>query len=232
LLTANNGQTLIIEAGVRFDTIKKALQYNLRNVVGCIITHEHKDHCKAAESMMLAGINCYSTAGTLDAIGVKSHRAMIIGKDQIFSLGDFRLKAFGVKHDVSDPVGYLINHEECGTVLFLTDTYYCEYTFPPLNNILVEANYCQKILDDRLKRGENPKVVRDRVIESHLSIDNCKALLKANDLSKVNNIVLIHLSDKNSDEKRFKREVEELTGKTVHIAEAGLEIDHFNDSPF
>jgi hypothetical protein len=41
----------------------------------------------------------------------------------------------------------------------------------------------------------------------------------------VNNIVLIHLSDSNSDARRFKNEISELTGKNVSIAESGITID-------
>jgi ribonuclease BN (tRNA processing enzyme) len=70
------------------------------------------------------------------------------------------------------------------------------------------------------------------VIESHMSLSTCKDLLKANDLSQVNNIVLIHLSDGNSDAKRFEAEVQEVTGKTVHVANAGLVIENFNKQPF
>ena len=73
---------------------------------------------------------------------------------------------FDVKHDVAEPLGFLIEHEECGLVLFLTDSYYSEYTFPGLNNIIVEANYDQRILDQRLANGEDPKFLRDRVIVS------------------------------------------------------------------
>jgi len=82
-----------------------------------------------------------------------------------------------------------------------------------------------------MRAGENPKFLHDRVITSHMSLDNCKGMLGANDLTAVNNIVLIHLSDGNSDARRFKKEVEEQTGKTVHVAEAGMVLD-FNKTPF
>lgn len=56
-------------------------------------------------------------------------------------------------------------------------------------------------------------------------------MLAANDLSQVNNIVLIHLSDSNSDEKQFQKEVSELTRKNVTVASNGIEIQ-FNKTPF
>lgn len=229
----NEYEALLIECGVRFDKIKEALNFNLRKVVGCIITHEHKDHCKSVTDVMKAGINVYATFGTLNAMGVSiNHRANAIVPEQTYMLGSFKVIAFKVQHDCADPVGYLINHEETGTVLFLTDSYYSKYTFRGLNNVIIEANYCQSILDKRLEGGENPKFLRDRVITSHMSIQTCKELLQANDLSAVNNIVLIHLSDGNSDQHRFKKEIEETTGKLVHVATPGLVIDNFHKQPF
>ncbi len=65
----------------------------------------------------------------------------------------------------------------------------------------------------------------------HFSLENCKDMLKANDLRQVNNIVLIHLSDSNSDEKQFHKEVLELTNKNVHVASNGMVID-FKKTPF
>ena len=47
---------------------------------------------------------------------------------------------------------------------------------------------------------------------------NVKEFLRANDLSKVEEIHLLHLSDGNSDEARFKREIQELTGRVVMVA--------------
>ena len=64
-----------------------------------------------------------------------------------------------------------------------------------------------------------------------MHLDTCKGLLLANDLSQVNNIVLIHLSDSNSDEMRFQKEIAAATGKLVPVAVAGLEIE-FNKTPY
>jgi phosphoribosyl 1,2-cyclic phosphodiesterase len=231
-LLSNEKEALLIECGVRVEKIKQALGYNMRKAVACIVTHEHKDHCKAVKEVMACGINVWATAGTHNAMGTgDSHRAKVCGVDNRFEVGGFTIKAFPIEHDCADPVGYLIRHQECGKVLFMTDTKYSEYTFPGLNNVIIEANYCQDIIDRRMKEEENPKFLRDRVIDSHMSLDTCKLTLQANDLSQVNNIVLIHLSSSNSDADRFKREVEQTTGKVVHVATPGMTIP-FNKGPF
>lgn len=233
ILQSSSGEALLIECGVNFNEIKKALQFNLKNVVGCVITHEHQDHCKSVRDVMAAGINVWTSELTHEAMQTTMHHRVCIIKpnDAAITINSFKVRAFNVKHDAAEPVGYLIQHAECGTVLFLTDSYYCEYNFTGLNNIIIEANYCQTILDAKLAAGTNPKFLRDRVIQSHMSLQTCKATLQAYDLSKVQNIVLIHLSDGNSDEKRFKREVEEVTGKQVYVAGSNQIID-FNKTAF
>lgn len=234
----NDQEKLIIECGVNIDVIKRGLGFNLNPVVGCIMTHNHGDHSKSAQGLMKMGVKVYATKGTHDALGTTSHhRAVIlpIEKEQeygeVVHIGSFRVIPFTVIHDVPHPVGFLINHPECGTVLFVTDTIYVKQRFRNLNNIIVEANFCQKILDQRLQKGENPQFLRDRIFKSHMSLATCKELLLANDLSKVNNIVLIHLSDRNSDAARFQREISEITGKNVHVAKEGMVLP-FNKTPF
>lgn len=235
-LLEDEKETLILEAGLRFDAIKKALKFNLRKVVGCLISHEHGDHCKGAAEMVAAGITLYATPGTHKGINAflkmpRSHRQIDIIQGVQFYVGSFRIIPFDVKHDAYQPCGFLINHPETGTILFVTDTYYVPNTFRGLNNVIVEANFCQKILDERMANGESPDFLRNRIFKSHMSLATCKDLLRANDLSKVNNIVLIHLSDSNSDAKRFQKEVTEVTGKVVHIAEPGLQVN-FSKQPF
>lgn len=235
LLEAADG-SLLIECGVRFQQIKQALEWNLTKLVGCIITHEHGDHACGVKELTHAGINVYATAGTCEELLNKwkanPHRIHPRHTELPFSLGPFRIIAFKTIHDTKEPCGFLIHHPECGVVLFLTDTVYSPFTFKGLNNIIVEANYCDEILEERRMNGNTVEAVRDRVIESHMSLKNCKDLLAANDLSQVNNIVLIHLSDGHSHARRFKQEVEQLTGKRVHIAESGMVIENFEMTPF
>lgn len=228
LFEARNS-TLIVELGVPFREVKQSLNFDLRKVAGAIVTHEHLDHSKGIRDAIQHGINVHASAGTIEATGIKSHRLKPIKSGQTFMVGEFKVKAFDVKHDCKEPLGFLINHPECGNTLFITDSYYVAYTFRNLNNILVEANYSQKIVDERTLNGSLNSLVRDRVLESHMSIDTCIQLLKANDLTKVNNIVLIHLSDGNSNEKMFHDEVTKATGKMVHVASKGMKIK-FNET--
>ena len=234
LLEDSKGKILMIECGVRFKEVLKAVSFSVKSIVGCIISHEHGDHAKGINEVLAAGIKVVASDGTLSKMGVSSnHNTVGLGVSiNSIVLGQYQIKSFDVNHDAAQPLGFLVRHPELGTMLFLTDTYYCEYVFPGLTSILVEANYCENILKERVDSGSSPKFLRDRVIQSHLSLKNCKELLSANDLSKVNDIVLIHLSDKNSHAARFQQEVQELTGKKTHIAVPGLVIENFGLDPF
>lgn len=222
-------EALLIECGVRFSDLKAALNFNFKKVRCCILTHEHQDHAKSIKELMAAGIDVFSTEGTHEALGTTMHhRACMLHHHKSFTVGNFKIMGFDVLHDAADPSGFLIYHPECGNVLFITDLIFCGYTFPNLNNIIIEANYDEAIAKQKLNDME---FLRNRIIKSHMSLKTCVKTLKANDLSNVNNIVLIHLSDGNSNENLFLDTVTKATGKTVTVADAGLVMD-FNKRPF
>lgn len=230
-LLENEKEALLIECGVNFKEIKAAVNFNINKIVGCIVTHEHGDHAKSIKEVMEAGINVYATKGTHDTCwSAGNHRAnILVTYTKVVAIGKFKILPFKINHDAAEPCGFLINHPETGNVLFLTDTYYSGYTFRNLNNIIIEANYCPEIARRKLSEME---FLRSRIIKSHMSIDTCIDFLKANDLSKVNNIVLIHLSDSNSNERQFREKVQGATGiHNVTVADNGLVME-LNKTPF
>ncbi len=221
----NDKEALIIEAGVRFSEVKKALKWQLSKVVGAVITHEHNDHAKYVRDFVSNGITVLALPSVFRAKGIDS----LSFRKEIepmhgYIVGSFRVFAMPVCHDVPC-VGFIIEHEDMGRMLFVTDTMMLEYRVPGLNHILLEANYAEDILDAKIEAGSVPLSMKPRLIHSHMEIETTKGILRANDLSGVNEIVLIHLSNGNSDERRFVREVQETSGKPVYAAVAGLELN-------
>lgn len=234
----NESEALLLEAGKPFKHVLAALGGNVRKVVGCLITHEHGDHASRIGEVLNYAIPVYATQGTIEGAQryIKSdYKPKPLQKTgdsyARFKIGGFTVIPFATKHDANEPTGYYIHHKETGGVLFATDTYYLPCTFKGLSNILIECNYHPDILADRVASGAIPAALQERVRRSHLSYFTCIEALQANDLTAVNNIVLIHLSDGNADREMFKQGVERATGKTVHIANPGLSIQ-FNKTPF
>lgn len=233
LLIDETGKALAIEAGVRFSDVQKALNFEVSKLLGCLISHEHGDHAKYTHQMMQSSIDVYCSMGTATHFGGTSrpHRLHPVEPNVIFNIGDFKIYPFDVIHDAAQPLGFLINHPESGNILFITDTFYSEFTFKNLNNIILEVNYDGGILEENIASGRLNPSIRKRIITSHMSLKTAKELLSANDLSQVNNIVLIHLSDGNSHAINFQKEIQSHTGKLVTVADTGTEIN-LSKTPF
>jgi phosphoribosyl 1,2-cyclic phosphodiesterase len=209
---------LLLECGIRYRDIQKALNFQMSDIAGCLLSHEHNDHCKAYKEVMKSGIDIYASAGTFEAMRATGHRLKPVQSKKQFKLGAWTILPFDVQHDVSSPLGFLLVNQLGEKLLFATDTYYIKYLFNGLTHIMIECNYSMDILNENIANGSVPAVMKKRLMKSHFSLENVKEFLRANDLSKVQEIWLLHLSDSNSDEERFKREIMELSGKVVYVA--------------
>jgi len=215
----SDGHTvLLLECGISIQRIREGLGFRLSEIDGCLISHSHKDHCKAVGDVIKAGIDIYLSQGTKAALGVEGHRVKAVKALEQFSIGTFTILPFDTQHDAQEPLGYLIYSKVTGEkLLFATDTYYIKYKFQGLTHIMVECNYASDILYDNITKGLVPEGLKNRLLKSHFSLDNVKNFLLANDLSKVKGVYLMHLSSGNSDAGRFKREIQEITGRQVFI---------------
>ena len=228
----NGTEALIIECGCPVQDALRALDFNTKKVVGCIISHVHGDHFKYIEDY-LQYFPCYCSQGTINS--KKDWKTMrrpnVLVNLKTVSLGNFSIRPSDVKHDAPEPFGFIIKHPEIGTLIFATDTYYIKYKFDDLTKIMIECNYDLDILKDNVCNGSVHHKLEERTLQSHMSLEHCKSMLKSNDLSGVTDIVLLHLSANNSEPDRFKKEIEQLTGIPTTIAKKGLEMP-FNKNPF
>ncbi|MBO6117330.1 MAG: MBL fold metallo-hydrolase [Bacteroidales bacterium] len=226
----NDKEALVLEAGMPLSKVTDILG-GVAKVKGCLITHEHSDHTKYIEQFMARGIKCYATLGTMENIKFeKKFRPERVTIGEKFRLGGFYVYPFRTFHDyptlrVKESCGYLIHHEETGTILFATDTKYLENKFANLSNILIECNYKTALLEENALLGIIDKKRAERTLETHMSLATCKETLLANDLKNVNNIVLIHLSKDNAEPESFKTEISLATGKKVYVAKKGLSLN-------
>jgi len=214
----DDGQTqLLIELGISFKKIREALNFQVSKVSAALISHSHQDHCKGVSKALDASMNIYMSKATRDEIGVEHNRIKTFKTKEQFRVGSFTILPFPIKHDVENH-GFLIQSNNGKRLLFATDTYYVRFIFKDLNYIMIEANYSEAILNENIKFGHIHELLGSRIKSSHFSLENLLVFLKANDLTKVQEIHLLHLSDKNSDAALFKKTVQEQTGKLVFIA--------------
>jgi len=210
LLSGNS--ILLLEAGVKAKAARKTIGYGLSAVDGCLITHSHGDHAKGAVDFMGAGVDCFMTRETADAIGATGHHLRIIEPLVQFQVGIWTILPFPTEHDAPGSVGYLISDgkEKC---LFITDSYFCRYRFNGVSIFAVECNYSDETISPDLHPTR-----KQRLLESHFSLKNVVDFLKASDLTKCREIHLLHLSDENSDAELFKTTVQAATGVPVYVA--------------
>jgi len=223
----NQNSALLIECGVKIDQIKKALDYNIAKVDACLITHEHKDHSMSIKQVQGHGIPTIASKGTYDALNISEDcRDYVLSSGETKILKDWRIRAFDTCHDVTEPLGFIIEHPECGPILFATDTYKIKYHFKPFQfeTIIIEANYCEEILSQITQR-KGFDIVNSRRLRSHMSYQTAALTLSKMDLTRCRNIVLIHLSDGLTHEIDFKENLQALFGITVTIATPGIELE-------
>ena len=176
--------SLLIEAGIPWKNILQGLEYDIRQVVGCLCTHEHKDHSKAILDVAKAGIDVYTSQCTIDALCLKHYRLNAITNKEQFQVGDFTIVSFDTEHDAEDPRGFLVQYIPTGErLLFITDTYYSKYRFPGLNYICIECNYIKDTLDANIANGYVDEAMKPRLLQSHFSLEHVKNFLRANDFT-------------------------------------------------
>ncbi|WP_446897463.1 MBL fold metallo-hydrolase [Clostridium sp. LBM24168] len=224
----NEKEILVLECGLPYKTIQKGLNFNLSNIVGCLVSHEHKDHSKAIIDLLNNAVDVYSSEGTYEKLLVfHNYHTKVIKSEHQFKIGDFTILPFEIEHDATEPLGFLIQHKDMGKLLFITDSYYCQYKFTGLNHIMIECNYSMDILQDNIDKNLVHPVLAGRLLKSHFNLENVEKFMEETDLKSVRDITLLHLSAGNSDEKRFKEEIERLTGVPTHVADRDLEIELF-----
>lgn len=210
-----DGKTrLLLDAGISFKRIQVGCGFRTSSIDACLVTHRHGDHAMAIPKLLQRGIKVYSNANVAGIYkGVQVLTAL-----KEFDINTLRILPFEVEHDV-ECYGYQVTSTETSEKLvYITDSAYVKYTFAELTHIMIEANYAQEIIIDNARKERIPLYLAERVIETHMSIETLLELLRANDMSAVRQIYLLHLSDGNSDAEDFRRQVQQETGAEVYIA--------------
>ncbi len=207
-LESETGEVLLLDCGMPVTDIKKALNWNIKNIVGCVVTHGHSDHLKPStyENLWMSGIRIekpYTDAEPLNA----------------YCMGDFVIHTFEVPHDGTDNRGMMIRCDG-KTLLYITDSEYVRYNFKKfeVDYIICECNFQDELVD---MEAEN----LNHIYRGHMSLETCIDFLKANATDKLRHIILCHLSKVNADPIECQMAVcKAIPNVMVHVAYKGLEL--------
>lgn len=222
-VTAANGKRLLIECGCTWPKLRQALNSDLSNIAGCLVSHSHFDHSWAINDVMLNGIDVYAGYATFDSLGIDTvdeHRAKAIYDCDRFKIGKtfevlpFELWADKEKsayaHDV--PIfGFVIfdmPRKEC--MLFVTDASVIVPRFALQFNIIsVCCNYDGEILHALEDAGKIDTGLANRLLGSHMEYRATKQYIKKYcNKKKCTEIWLLHLSQSNIDAEKVRAEFE------------------------
>lgn len=214
-----DGRTrILVECGCTFKQLQANIGFKTTMYAGCLITHEHSDHSKAAIQLAKRGMAIYATPGTLEALKLDNPKYLTYPMEynEPRKIGSLTAMAFPTVHNAAEPCGWVITSTKTGeSLVFATDTYRIGYKFAGATEIAIECNYATELVSDDL-----PEIVRRRIEHSHMSLEACKEFLLAQDLSTVGRIWLVHLSRERSKAEEFRRYIEDATGVRTLVAEA------------
>ncbi len=230
-LLESDDSVLAIEAGIPFREVKQALGWDISRLSACIVSHRHGDHAAHVKDFVSAGVTVFALPDVFTHAGMKNRvccKEVWPGKG--YRIGRWSIIPINVVHDVPC-VGYIIEHPEMGRTVFVTDTMMLEYRIPRVSHYMVECNYADDVLQRNIDNGSVLPMMRERLHGTHMELETTKGIIAGADRSCLENVVLIHLSDGNSDEKRFVAEIEAVCGVPTYAADKGMEID-FSLLPF
>lgn len=209
LYTEDEG--IVIDAGVGVRTLKKHLKsygLSLFGTLGILITHDHADHVRSVGCLSNDyNLPVYATKEAHEGIGknwsvrkkINPDLKRFITKNVPFQLGSLTITPFGIPHDSTDNVGYVIEKNGV-TFVLMTDighlTEEMKQIIKRANYLVIEADYEQQMLET----GPYPQHLKDRIAGplGHQSNYECAMALAENATPRLRRTWLCHLSDENN----------------------------------
>lgn len=201
---------LLVDTGIskkRIDEGLNKLGVTGEEINGILITHEHSDHIQGLGVFCRKyGVPVYATKGTIQ--GIMNYKGLgkfpeglmrEIKADQVFEVGDVKVRPFEISHDANEPTGFRMEHGEKSVAVATDLGVYNDYTIEnlkDLNAIVLEANHDVHMLEV----GPYPYYLKKRVLgnQGHLSNELSGRLLCEILHDKLKHIVLGHLSKENN----------------------------------
>ena len=219
-LLSHGQDDLLLDAGVTYEKILKAVRFNPAALQGVLVTHAHMDHLKAVPDLLKAYVDVYASQDTfskLDDTAYRPNRHILTNAVSV--VGNWLVTSFSTEHDTDGSLGFFIKHyKHKERILYITDTGFVSALPVDVTVLIIECNFVDSIV---LEKRDELDARFLRLEKYHMSLDRVKSYLTKIDRSKLHTVVLVHLSDSNADEARMIREVKEVAGCEVVAAHDG-----------
>ena len=203
-LVQSGTTTVMVDCGFFLREAEQRLgRYGLlpNQLSAILVTHEHADHIGGvARFARKHRLPVYMTHGTCSVWQDPAlDLVQRIAPDQAFCIGDMQVQAFPVPHDAREPCHFVFG-DGARRVGVISDaghiTAHMRGVLSGLDALLLEFNHDVAML----ARGPYPPSLKDRVggMVGHLSNVQSAQLLREVDCSRLQHLVLTHLSEKNN----------------------------------
>ena len=176
VLKRENGEMLILDAGIPIKEIKMGINFDVGNVKGGVCSHVHADHHKAINDLKTIGVPCWEPY-QIEKPRLHTH------------IGDFDIQTFPVPHHGVENRGFIIRTDG-QTICYLTDYEYCPYDLSTQNidTMLIELNYQRDMVDDEMDEH------KAHVVLGHAEEKVTLEILRQN-IKSLRNVILCHMSN-------------------------------------
>ncbi len=219
-LITGKKETIMIDAGPSYKTLKKTNNDQDLVLDYLFITHEHSDHIKGAgivgrktNCIIYIPEKCYDEK--IDLFN-DCHVEFIEGGETV-DLMEFTVKAFSTRHDSVDAVGYIVTEKSTNKKFaFLTDTGVITALIKDhvkdCNVFFIESDYDEEELE---KNAEYSGELKERIKSPYGHLSNQESLKFISSLSPTNIswVALGHLSKKTNSPEILQERIKELTVK-------------------
>jgi phosphoribosyl 1,2-cyclic phosphodiesterase len=211
-LLQNETTNILLECGVDRKKIREFLKNNgllITDLDACIVTHCHNDH-----TLSIDYVKDYVDTYVTHEMYQRTANTLKISPRIAFKINSIKILPIPVEHGKTENNAFVfMDKDSC--VFFGTDFRLMEQNVSnfKFDKVFIECNYDDEKLAYALNINDDDfKTKHVRQLSTHMSKENCKEHLRNMDLSKCEEIYLLHSSKflinafetKNEFEKEFK----------------------------